>query len=476
MTGEPKAGFTRAGTVAAPAEAPYGSWRSPVPLELVAEGFVRLAEPRWDGDAITWLEGRAEDGGRQTLVRWTREGVRDVSPVGLNVRTRVHEYGGGAYLAAGDLVVVSDFATGRLMRVGPDRSVTPLTPAGRWRYADACLDASRKRLICVREDHTREGREAVNTLVAVPLDGAAADDPARVAELARGSDFVAAPRLSPDGRRLAWTRWNHPNMPWDGTECVVADVGAARLARGRDGRGRRRPDLGHAAGLVAVGRAVPFGRAGRLAQPLSRGDGRGHTRRSRGPSPSRRWPPRSAGRNGTSAMPTTGSRAMGRSSRPPAPEDATGCYRIDPAGGADPVEIPLPFTELDYLGVRGDRLVCLAASPTTFRSVVVVRPPGRIGRGAPARVGGDPRSRRSRAGRTGRLPDDRPADRARDPVPAAQSGRPGAHRRAAAAPGHQSRRPDVRGERRAHGLDPGPRHARDRGPRRGLRGQHGLRA
>src|SRR5664280_1423008 len=102
--------------------APYGSWRSPVALDLVATGFMRLAEPRWDGGAVTWLEGRAEDGGRQTLVRWTRDGgVRDVSPPGINVRTRVHEYGGGAYLVAGDIVVISDFATGRLLRVGPDR-------------------------------------------------------------------------------------------------------------------------------------------------------------------------------------------------------------------------------------------------------------------------------------------------------------------------------------------------------------------
>ena len=112
--------FAAAGGAASPTVAPYGSWPSPVGLDLVAAGFVRLAETRWDGGAITWLEGRADDDGRQTLVRWTREGgVRDVSPAGINVRTRVHEYGGAAYLAAGDLVVISDFATGWLLRVGP---------------------------------------------------------------------------------------------------------------------------------------------------------------------------------------------------------------------------------------------------------------------------------------------------------------------------------------------------------------------
>ena len=150
--------------------------------------------------------------------------------------------------------------------------------------------------------------------------------------------------------------------------------------------------------------------------------------------------------------------------------------RIDPAGRADPDEIPLPFTELDYVGVRGDRLVCLAASPTTFRSVVVLvnlldGSVEVLRRASEAVL--DPG--RSRACRAGRLPDDRRAHRARHPVPAAQPGRPGARRRAAAAHGHEPRRPDGRGARRAHGLDPGPRHARDRGPRRGLRGQHGLR-
>src|SRR5512140_925228 len=227
MTESPAGSFADTDEAAAVVVAPHGSWRSPVALELVAAGFVRLAEPRWDGASITWLEGRAEDGGRQTLVRWTREaGALDVSPPGINVRTRVHEYGGAAYLCVGEDVVVSDFATGRLLRVRPGRNATPLTPDRRWRYADPCLDAARKRLVCVREDHSVEGAEAVNTLVAIPLDGSAAGDQSRVVELDGGSDFVAAPRLSPDGGRLAWIRWNHPNMPWNGTECVVADVRA----------------------------------------------------------------------------------------------------------------------------------------------------------------------------------------------------------------------------------------------------------
>jgi dipeptidyl aminopeptidase/acylaminoacyl peptidase len=343
-----------------------------VALDLVAAGFVRLAEPRWDGGAVTWLEGRAEDGGRQMLVRWTREGgVRDVSPAGINVRTRVHEYGGAAYLAAGDLVVISDFATGRLLRVGPDRTAAPLTPDGSRRYADLCLDAARQRLICVREDHMVEGREAANALVAVPLDGSAADDPARVVGLASGSDFVAAPRLSPDGRRLAWTRWNHPNMPWDGTECVVADVladgslGPATVVAGGAGTWVTQPAWspdgalhvsaeldgwlnlhrveagGGAAGVV---RLVPLA-------PMAAEIG--------GPEWNLGAADYGFADDGTIL-------AAGRSGA------RDRLFRIDPAGGAVPREIPLPFTELDYLGVRGNRLVCLAAGPTMFRSVVLV--------------------------------------------------------------------------------------------------------
>jgi dipeptidyl aminopeptidase/acylaminoacyl peptidase len=372
----PSAAADAAGAVAV---APYGSWVSPVALELVAAGFVRLAEPRWDGEAVTWLEGRAEDGGRQTLVRWTREGgVRDVSPPGINVRTRVHEYGGGAYLVADDLAFISDFATGRLLRVGADRTATPLTPDIRWRYADACLDAARSRIVCVREDHAIEGREAVNTLVAIPLDGSAADDAAQVVELASGSDFVAAPRLSPDGRRLAWIRWNHPNMPWDGTECVVADVRA-------DGSlGEPRVVAGDAETWVTKPAWSPDGVLHvsaeldgwlNLQRVVEAGDSEAGDGARR---PIRLVPvaPMAAEFGGPEwnfgssdyAFAADGTvLAAGRS------DGRDHLYRVDPTGAAEPSEVPLPFTELDFLGVQGDRLVCLAAAPTAFRSVVLIK-------------------------------------------------------------------------------------------------------
>ena len=187
-------------------------------------GRVGLQDTRFDlaGDgAITWLESRPDDKGHQTLVRWTPDGeLRDISPVGMNVRDRVHEYGGAPYLVDGHLVVVSDFATGRLHRVHPDRTSEPFTPEGPFRYADYELDRRRSRILAVREDHSGGG-EAVNTIVAITLDGSGEPE-----VLASGSDFVAAPRLLPDGNQLAWLRWNHPNLPWDGTELMVARLDA----------------------------------------------------------------------------------------------------------------------------------------------------------------------------------------------------------------------------------------------------------
>jgi dipeptidyl aminopeptidase/acylaminoacyl peptidase len=167
---------------------------------------------------VWWLEGRPADAGRVTLVRQAPGGQpEDVSPVGMNVRSRVHEYGGGAALVDGDLVVVSDFASGRLHRVLPARASEPITPERDWRYADVVHDARRNRLIAVREDH-ETGSEFANELVAIPLDDG------EPVVLATGRDFYAAPRLAPDGDRIAWLDWDHPNMPWDGTTLRLAEI------------------------------------------------------------------------------------------------------------------------------------------------------------------------------------------------------------------------------------------------------------
>ncbi|RME57389.1 MAG: S9 family peptidase [Caldilineae bacterium] len=197
-------------------------------------------EPTVDGDAVYWLEMRPEEGGRYVLVRRSPDGrLDDLTPAPFNARTRVHEYGGASYLVAGGVIFFSNFADQRLYRQDPGAAPSPLTPAVDMRYADGVADAGRNRIICVREDHTRAGQEAQNTVVAVDMSGGSLEDGGQV--LASGHDFYAAPRLSPDGSQLAWVAWNHPNMPWDDTELWLADVtadggvtNARRIAGGVD--------------------------------------------------------------------------------------------------------------------------------------------------------------------------------------------------------------------------------------------------
>jgi dipeptidyl aminopeptidase/acylaminoacyl peptidase len=213
--------------VTEPMVAPYGAWKSPLTADVLLASALGLGELQLDGETIYWTELRPAEGGRTALVRRTPDGqISDVTPAPFNVRTRVHEYGGGSFLAVGGAVYFSNFADQRLYRVtdgGAPEPLTPDLPGGVLRYADAALDALRNRLILVREDHRESGQEAKNTLVALSLDGENADG-GRV--LVAGTDFVSAPRLSPDGSRLSWLAWNHPNMPWDGTALWLAEIAA----------------------------------------------------------------------------------------------------------------------------------------------------------------------------------------------------------------------------------------------------------
>lgn len=200
-------------------KSPYGAWRSPVTAELVADGATGIMEPLMDAYGIYYLESRPTEGGRQVIVRIAPDGSRtDVNHAPYNARTRVHEYGGGAYTVHAGNVFFSHFGDGRLYRVRPGEAARPVTPDKAWRYADFVYDEKRARLICVREDHTVAG-EPANTLVAVGLSGTG-----DVTVLARGHDFYSNPRVHPRGDRLAWLAWDHPNMPWDGTVLYVADI------------------------------------------------------------------------------------------------------------------------------------------------------------------------------------------------------------------------------------------------------------
>jgi dipeptidyl aminopeptidase/acylaminoacyl peptidase len=202
---------------------PFGSWPSPFDARTVARTGVALAGLQASGDDVYWLEGRPLEGGRMVLVRKGPDsGATDVTPRGFNVRTRVHEYGGGSFVVHDGVVFFSNMDDQRLYRQdggGEPRPITPESPEpAAHRFADGRLTPDGSTMVCVREHH--QDHEVVNELVAVAADGSG--EP-RV--LTGGNDFYSTPRISPDGRRLAWLTWNHPNMPWDGTELWVADLG-----------------------------------------------------------------------------------------------------------------------------------------------------------------------------------------------------------------------------------------------------------
>ena len=201
--------------------APYGAWKSPIGSSSVAAGAVGLGQIRLDGDDVYWMEQRPSEAGRNVIVRRCADGdMADVTPPPFNARTRVHEYGGGAYAVHAGTVYFSNFADQRLyVQVGDD-APRPLTSGEGLRYADAIVDAPRNRLLCVREDHRAADAEPVNTLVGIDLDTGGET------VLVSGHDFYSNPRLSPDRGRLAWLAWNHPNMPWDGCELWAAPLGA----------------------------------------------------------------------------------------------------------------------------------------------------------------------------------------------------------------------------------------------------------
>src|SRR2546423_7958692 len=210
--------------------APYGSWRSPVTADAIVAGVIGLGQIQLDGDDIYWVEQRPAEKGRNVVVRRRPDGsIADVTPPEFNVRTRVHEYGGGAYLVREETVWFANFADQRLYRHDAGRPPVPITPAQDIRHADLVLDDRRRRLIAVREDHSTGSTSAVNSIVSLNP-----DPPDTSKTLVEGNDFYAAPRISPSGSHLCWLTWNHPNMPWDGTELWVAeftDDGGLRAPR-----------------------------------------------------------------------------------------------------------------------------------------------------------------------------------------------------------------------------------------------------
>ncbi|POX40224.1 acyl-peptide hydrolase [Streptomyces sp. Ru73] len=218
--------------------APCGTWPSPIDARLVAAHDGRPEYLGVVGEEVWWTEPRPEEGGRRALVRRGPEGTEEsVLPPPWNVRSRVIEYGGQPWAGArdahgGTLLVFVHFADQRLYAYAPDgggepRPLTPLSAVGGGlRWVDPVVLPGRGEVWCVLEEFTGEGPSDVRrVLAAVPLDGSAADDRAAVRELTDDRHrFVTGPRLSPDGRRVAWLAWDHPRMPWEGTEVLLAEV------------------------------------------------------------------------------------------------------------------------------------------------------------------------------------------------------------------------------------------------------------
>jgi dipeptidyl aminopeptidase/acylaminoacyl peptidase len=354
------------------AVAPYGSWSSPLDAAAVASSGRRLAAPVIAADgAIWWAEGRPDDGGRTVLMRQTPEGKPEtVTPQEMYVRTRVHEYGGGAWhLPAPDLVLFVNFEDQRLYRQRLGEEPVAISPEsaepGALRYADMRLAPGGRTVVCVREREAEP--EPVNEIVSLPLDGDGSEEPQ---VLAGGRDFYASPRISADGAWLAWICWDHPNMPWDGTELWVAplsDSGEERLIAGGPEESIFQPE---------------WGPDGRLHFASDR-DGWWNLYRAREPGTEL------SGEEGALVQLTEEEADLahpqwlfGGATFAFLENGAIVCVRCERGeerlallepGGWEPADLGLPFTSFGYptLFARGSRVAFAAASPERETAVVI---------------------------------------------------------------------------------------------------------
>lgn len=212
---------------------PYGSWPSPITAELLTAQNLRLSEPQACGEYVFWLESRPAEKGRSALVQLAGNGERkDVLPEPHSIRTRAHEYGGGSYLVAEDFIICVLDADQRVYHFDRhSEALTPLTPENppqqtHFRFADFCWDKTRQRIVAIREDHRGSERFERSEIVAIDLNA-----PHPIQVLASGADFYSSPRLNSSGSQLSYLCWNHPHMPWDGSECYCAELTPAGAVR-----------------------------------------------------------------------------------------------------------------------------------------------------------------------------------------------------------------------------------------------------
>jgi dipeptidyl aminopeptidase/acylaminoacyl peptidase len=346
--------------------APSGSWQSPVTVDLLTGGAVSLGTVDASERGIYWTESRPHEKGRSALVFRADGGdAVDVVPPGFNVRTRVHEYGGGAYWRHGDTVWCSSFDDGcvyRFERTGAQpQPVTPESPtANAHRYADGRVTPDGRLIVCVRERHDVEG-EPVNELVAFPAEGS--EEPRTIAS---GRDFYSSPRINPDGTKLAWTAWDHPSLPFEETELFVADIAAD--------------------GTLSNERRVAGGDRQSVTQPIWSPEGVLHYVND-----PKGWWNLYADRDGARAVYETEAELappqwiFGMSSYIFLPDGRIACVAtrnavesleiIDPASGrVDTVDVPFVAYTSWSMAQHDGRLVTVAATETESSAVVVIDP------------------------------------------------------------------------------------------------------
>lgn len=241
--------------------APFGSWTSPISAQRLASSSIGLADLRVHHGVVYWRESRPDEGGRQVIMRLDAGGKpQQLTPEGFSVRTRAHEYGGAAYEVLDDGLVFSNFADQRLYLQRGAAAPVAITPEG-YRYADCKRHPTAARLVCVREDHTaatrRDHGEERNEIVAIDLPSTPDFEADAGRVLVSGSDFVAYPRVSPDGKRIAWLWWNHPEMPWDSARVSVAEftgdlIGPAQQVGGGGDRAAIEPQWDRDGSLLFI--------------------------------------------------------------------------------------------------------------------------------------------------------------------------------------------------------------------------------
>ncbi len=352
---------------------PFGSWPSPFSAARVTAGALRLDQIQLDGDEVYWIEGRASEGGRSVIVRRSRDGeVSDVTPPGFNVRTRVHEYGGGAYTVDEGTVYFSNFADQRIYRQQPGKDPVAITDEGPF-FADYRVDRFRNRLVAVRETPVT-GSEHKNDLVAI---GTPTGVPEQV--LVEGADFYSDPIVSPDGKFLAWLQWHHPNMPWDGTELWVAvfnadgSVGSREKVAGGASESIFQPEWSPDSSLYFVSDRTGWWNLYQWRPSTSL--------RARGRRTSRciRWRPSSASRNGRSAWSPMRSSTPNRIAATYTEGGRWKLALID-VDAREFTPIDLPIEPLESIKANANGIYFIGGSPTESTAIVALSNPPQGGR------------------------------------------------------------------------------------------------